>query len=459
MLCGALGFVLLLSPERGAFDFQAFYCAGRAVRAHADPYRTQPLEACERAQTRGTYARLPRGIAVPAPLPGYDLFFFALLAALPFALAKALWGAMLAAAGVLAVWAVMRVARADPLTVCGAFAASLFMPSLAFGEPFPLFALAFGGCAWFLQRGEWAAAGLSAAASLVEPNLGLPLCLGVAFAAPRARAALTLGIGALAALSLASVGSAVNAEYLGTILHLQALSDISSDAQLGMAAMLHAFGAPANTAIAAGAVAYAALAIGGASAGVHLARRFGEPAFAAVTPVAFALAASSYVHAGAFFAALPLALLLLRHRRNAGLALSAAAVLLAVPWIDAVQAGSGSATVALGALVTFVLLVALRVRTAFAILGGLAAAALLFFAPAWYEREAQRAHPPFVLERIDSKYPQEAWQRYDAQNLSNGGAAAWVLRGASWAGVGLLVFVTLSTGRRSRQRIPDPALR
>src|SRR5579884_4246568 len=74
-----------------AFDFRAFYCAGRAVAQHADPYLSEPLHSCERTATDGYYRLFAARVALPAPLPGYDIAVFKILSRLPFAVAKNVW--------------------------------------------------------------------------------------------------------------------------------------------------------------------------------------------------------------------------------------------------------------------------------------------------------------------------------------------------------------------------------
>ena len=87
------------SPRVAGFliDFRAFYCAGAALDAGADPYRAEPLRSCEVAAWEAFPAGYPE-VAVPAPLPGYALTPFALLARLPYGVAAALWECALVAA-------------------------------------------------------------------------------------------------------------------------------------------------------------------------------------------------------------------------------------------------------------------------------------------------------------------------------------------------------------------------
>lgn len=81
-------------------DFRAFYCAGAAVASGADPYRMQPLLACEAATPATSRTPAGDGVAVPAPLPPYALLPFALLSRLPFPLAALAYLVLSVAAGI-----------------------------------------------------------------------------------------------------------------------------------------------------------------------------------------------------------------------------------------------------------------------------------------------------------------------------------------------------------------------
>src|ERR1700690_1006699 len=72
-------------------DFRAFYCAGAAIAGGADPYRIEPLLACEPAPPATAGTPTSRGVAVPAPLPPYALLPFVPLSRLPFTLAALLF--------------------------------------------------------------------------------------------------------------------------------------------------------------------------------------------------------------------------------------------------------------------------------------------------------------------------------------------------------------------------------
>src|SRR6266700_3322813 len=85
-------------PQSLLRDFSAFYCAGQTIGRHADPYRNEPLGKCERSADRPNFLeRAPAYLAVPAPLPGYALAPFALLALLPYGAAACAWTLILLA--------------------------------------------------------------------------------------------------------------------------------------------------------------------------------------------------------------------------------------------------------------------------------------------------------------------------------------------------------------------------
>src|SRR5580700_3565277 len=98
-LAGSTAFLLIFfiarpesRPQSLLRDFNAFYCAGETIVHRADPYRNEPLGTCERSAGRPDFLeRAPAYLAVPAPLPGYALAPFVLLALLPYAAAAGAW--------------------------------------------------------------------------------------------------------------------------------------------------------------------------------------------------------------------------------------------------------------------------------------------------------------------------------------------------------------------------------
>lgn len=446
VLSAIAGFLLLGDPHRGAYDFQAFYCAGAALRQHADPYRTEPLRSCEHAQTDGTYAALPPGVALPAPQPPYDLALFALFSLLPFAAAKAAWGAVLGLSTALAIVAVTKVARASAMTVFMAFAVSLILPSFAFGQLFAVYAAACALAALFAERGNWSLAGIAGAASLVEPHLGLPVCAALAFSNARARFSVCCGAGVLVATSLLVAGWRHTAEYITIVLPLHALSEINSDAQLSMTAVLHSLGAPESAALRWGVVSYVAAAAIGVWIGALLAARTRDAAFAIAAPAAFAVMGGTFIHATEMVAAIPLALLLLRE--NVHRAALEALVLLSVPWFTVLDGGTPLAFAVLSAAVIFYeLWKAGGVRPLRTLAICACAAVVLVAAASTVSYGAAHA----IAVPASAPFPQATWRVLTDRTLATGLPATWVLRAASWAGLLILAGGSFTLAFRSER--------
>lgn len=454
---GVVGFLILSGGGRGAYDFQAFYCAGAAVREHADPYRAQPLGACEHRVTDGTYAAPARGVVLPAPQPGYDLAAFSELALLAFGAAKAVWGALLGVAIATAVYCVYRVSGLRPAIAGMAFAGSLVLPSFAFGEMFAFFAAAACLAMFFAQRAQWTCAGIAGAATLVEPHLGLPVCVCLAVWQPSTRAAMSVCVAVLCAVSIGALGLRENTEYLLNVLPLHALAEISSDTQLSLSVILHGLHVPDAMALRAGAVAYVLFALCGIAVAKALADRFTERAFLVAVPAAFATLGGTFMHVTEIFAAVPLTLLLLARAPEHRTRLLCALVLLSVPWIAGIERGNAVAFALLCAIVVAVLLwEPQRARAIFALATAALTLGVLLAAPAWYANAAA-AHAPISALTIDPAYAQASWQKWNEAALSSGSAPAWVLRAASWLGLLVLGSSVAAFSRRRAVNFPAAA--
>ena len=165
-------------PWRTMDEFADFYCAGWAIDQRADPYRYEPLHACEHRVNvgngfrAGLFASNPP-VAVPAPQPPFDFVPYAALARLPATQARIVDGVAIVAA--VAVCAMALAALGVPL---GLSLAALTL-SVAYVElntaqivPFALLALVLGGLA--LARGRYVLAGILLTLSAIEPSAGLP---------------------------------------------------------------------------------------------------------------------------------------------------------------------------------------------------------------------------------------------------------------------------------------------
>ena len=185
-------------------DFRAFYCAARVASHGADPvshraaalvrdgHRHDALLPEEsRRHDSGAASRLrDRGARA--------------LSVFPFAVAATLWGALL----------LLRMARVHPWRSRASrgfrgrapsrcFALSLGVVSLPLGEVVPI-ALAFI-CLRRVLRVAGAFAGRGASrrvGAMIEPHLGLPVCISLAVWNPATRLPIAVAFGALAATSL-----------------------------------------------------------------------------------------------------------------------------------------------------------------------------------------------------------------------------------------------------------------
>src|ERR1035438_7039068 len=88
-------------------DTTVWYCAGQAVNERTDPYLVEPMRACE---LRYDPERQSPWVE-PAPLPGYTLAAFSLMARLPFAPARTIWFYLLI--GAILITAVLLAKRAQ----------------------------------------------------------------------------------------------------------------------------------------------------------------------------------------------------------------------------------------------------------------------------------------------------------------------------------------------------------
>ncbi len=288
-------------------DFPAFYCAGVTLDQHADPYALEPLRSCEHALPNGS--DLPAQYVTPAPLPPYVLDIFALIAQLPYRIAAWLWFTTLAGA---CVWLALTIARVTGIP-SGAIAAALLLStalgSAGVGQIPPLAALFIALCGAALLRGDDALAALFAAASTIEPHVGLPLALSIFFFRPAARGWL-LGFGAAAAgLSILAVTPHVALSYVTAVLPEHARAELVAGDQFSLSHALVRAGVSERVALLGGTLSYIVFVGLGLLTASAAARRLDVTALAYLPP-AIALFAGTFVHEIQLAAALPAAFLL-----------------------------------------------------------------------------------------------------------------------------------------------------
>jgi len=321
-------------PWHRLYDFQDFYCAGEAVDQHADPYRYEPLHRCEhRVNTSDAY-RLDRNRIVPAPIPPYDLPPFELAARTGFPAARTIDAIAITVAVVAAIGGLALIGI--PFDVA---ALALVLPAgyllLDAGQivPFALVALVFCGVA--LARRRDAIAGVLAALTMIEPHLGLPVCISVLLLVPRSRLPLLL-LGVLMALAgVLIVGPADAIEYVARVLPAQGAAEAGYPYQYSLTYLLVTAGVPSGAALIAGQVSYAALLALGIWLGSKLANTLQRRELVAYLPAACGIIGGAYVHMVDLAMAVPAALVLATYSRAVSRTIATLALcLLAVPWID-----------------------------------------------------------------------------------------------------------------------------
>ncbi len=330
-----------------ATDFGIFYCAGQAVAAHADPYRVEPLRACERSVWEPGYLE---GYAEPAASPGYALPMFALLSRLPFATAKLLWLLLLCAAFGSAVVVLTKLSGLPPLAVFALCIVPVGLLNVRPGQIGGILLACVAATAFLLRTGRQRWAAIPALLAMIEPHVGLPVVVSLAVFAPRARWLLGIGIAGLAALHFAVLGMSTGIEYARVLLPAMAHAELLAADQYGMSWLLHQGGLPSSLALPIATVLYiAAIALGLAAAG-RAWKRTGDAALCVAIPVSVALLATPFLHDVEFCAALvaPLAAL---GAVGGGVRWLWLAAIVAVPWYacvgDSVLGAASVVTIAL----------------------------------------------------------------------------------------------------------------
>jgi hypothetical protein len=320
-------------PWRQLYDFADFYCAGDALDRGADPYRYEPLHACEHRVSGNAALRADAARVVPAPLPPYDFPPFMLAARLGFPTARAIDAVAIVLAVVVAVWGLSLVAISlDVAALALLLPAGFVLLNAGQVVPFALVALVFCGVA--LARRRERAAGILAALTLVEPHLGLPVCVAVLWWARRARSGLVATAFVLGVLGILTIGVAGTAEYLARVLPAQAAAETAYVYQYSLTYLLRTIGASAAGALAAGQFSYVGMVVLGVWLSQRVAARLERPELVAYLPAAFSVIAGPYVHMVDLAVAVPAALVLVTASHGAARNLAVVTVcLLAVPWI------------------------------------------------------------------------------------------------------------------------------
>jgi hypothetical protein len=428
-------------------DFRAFYCAARVASHGADPYQAAPLQACEASAGQRLFYGKMHPVTVPAPLPGYVIAAVLPFALLPFGVASVLWVLLLFFAWATCIATIVRFAGITWQTTLAVTSLSLGVSSIPFGEVLPLSLASICAAGYFAHQRRWRAAGVAGTLAMLEPHIGLPVCIALAVWAPATRFTLAAGFAVLAAISLLALGPHANVEYFLRVLPAHALSEAARDTQYSLTSVLVSFGSGDVAAIRAGFIWYAAMvAIGTIAAGM-LAKQTRNRAFLACAPPAFAVLGGTFIHITQLAAALPATLLLIRYLQGRVRTIAVVALLLlSVPW-----SMSSSPSVALASVfpIAYLAWVYSRGNVRATTLAGVAAGMLIISINAAYVMQYSAHALVSMNAAIDPKLAESSWSSFSSESSSHD-LASWIARPPTW--IGLILILAIAMPRASARR-------
>ncbi len=429
-------------------DFRAYYCAASAQRAGENPYFVQSVHACESAPVP-PYYRAPAKVTVPTPYPPYALGLLYPVTFLPFGVAAILWWLVIAGSIVLASFALARVCAQPWLVGWNALILSLGLTTFTDGNVMPISLAAIVVAALALQNARPAVAAVAIAIAMIEPHVALPAAVAIFIGYPKARIMLVAAAAVVGAISLAAGGIATNLEYLTAVVPAHALSEVSRDNQYSLSTIVAAFGASDAQAVLIGSISYVVMLAAGVLVGFRLAQRYDDPAFAALTPVAFSLLGGSFVHTAEIAAAVPACLLLYARTPVHREAIVVVLILLAVPWMMATSIALILAPIFPVAYFAYTLGGRDSTATLVATLASLMLIMSLFALYATSGSAVLVTH--HVHPWLDPRLAEASWRDF-VLNDSTNRPIMWFLRAPTW--LGLIAFIACAIGLlRSGRRV------
>jgi hypothetical protein len=441
----------LASPDF-LVDLSPFYCGARVMLNGADPYLVEPLRSCEQHVH-------PLGLSwlvMPVPLPGYAIAFYVPLALLPYTWARPVYAVILVAAVLLSAILTARITRLPAAVPILAYLLGIAWISVDLGQPVPLLVLALVYSAYFISRGRERLAGLAAVFAMIEPHVGLPVCVALFLWIPRSRPTILAGAAVLGIVSAVGLAIHSNLEYLTSVIPAHAQSEIVQPNQYSLTWLAYRFGLSEKFALEAGAVSY--LFFG--TAGVVVSRGFASNPLTrplvALFPAATSVLFGSFVHLAQTMAALPAILVLLSLNRSQFRWYATALSLISVPWIYLLVDISGpksTVRIAVFALAVGGLLLcsawailgswrhAIRVACASAVFTAAFSALTLRFPP-YVERNAQRVVVAGLPEAEPQGLASKDWGFYQHAVVDVPVTGrAYLLKLPTWGGLVLLLIL------------------
>jgi hypothetical protein len=263
-----------------------------------------------------------------APLPPYDFVPYEALARVPWAPAKYVILALIAAAVVATAWA-LRTAGVPFYPALAALALSDGFIGMYLGQLYPFTIALVALSAAALHRDKFVWAGIAGAATLVQPQIGVFVWCALALWVPRARVSLAVCAAVLVLVGSIAAGPASFFEWVTVAVPQQAAEEVHFWGQYSLTALLGQFGLPATVTMAAGTISTVVMLLAGLYLGKALVRPLRSSAAIVLVPAACSVIAGSYVHLGAIAVAMLAALLVIASDPRRSIL---PAALLCVPW-------------------------------------------------------------------------------------------------------------------------------
>ncbi|MBC5809749.1 MAG: DUF2029 domain-containing protein [Candidatus Eremiobacteraeota bacterium] len=309
----------------------------------ADPYTVEPIRSCQRGIARnGDFKRAE--FVQTGTIPPYALWLFAPFAVLPFAWAAALYGLFIAGCTVATVGAARKLSTLPLWALALAIGSSDGLTSLINGQLVPIALLAAALSALWLRERRYDRAAIAAACTMLEPHLGVLVCVSAFIWVPQMRRILGGAAVLLAVLSVATAGLRLSAEYVTQAIPAQVHAEVAYAGQYSVASLAYDLGLPESVDAILGGIFSLAMGAAGIWMAGLIARRHGLAAAIVVIPPAFSLL-GAYTHLPPFAFVVLAAVVLMSVTRSAPL--WGAIVLCAVPWGMLVNYAGGPLTAAL----------------------------------------------------------------------------------------------------------------
>ncbi len=423
-------------------DFKTFYCSGRVLLEGENPYDTIPLAACEsQPAPRPIFVARP-GFVLPAPLPGYAIAGFAIVALVPFLPAVFLWICALLAATLASITLLSRLTSANVWAIAAAFSTALVAISFAVGELVPICLLGIVLTAWAVYRtpptrAALALAGCGVALAFAEPQVGAAVAIACALVSWRFAISTGVAIAALTIISLAVLGIAGNVAYVRDVLPAHVLSELPAYFQYSLSWLLNRLGMPAGLALSIGQLQWITMLVAtGLFARAQLARA--HPEIAVLAAPAFAVTGGPFLHLDHVALALPAAIWLAASSPKPSAWQTAAIIALAVPLLQLLLL---LRWIPLDVILAFIVVVAAWLGFAF----GRSLRACVYSASAATLFVAAVAVSlvvggfgfvtPATAQALPSAMPQASWAHFVATHYVMTAWPVWLVKAPTWFGI------------------------